>query len=339
MEIDRQGCSDEVPGRTVDSPLPEHFNIAVDVCGRWAEDRSRFALYYEDEEGFTSAHTFWDIQREANRLSNVLAALGTLPGDRVAILLPQCPEAAIAQIAIYQLGAVAVPLSQRLAPDALAYRLGDSGAHLAIVDQTTQPGLLPLRQQLPELRHVLGIGGAAGEGVRRWAEVLAHASPRYTPAATAASDPAMILYGGDTPRMPKRTLMAHRVLFGQLGGYVCAHDGFPQPRDLFWSPVDWASPDGLWKVLLPTWHFGVPLLAYKGRVDGGRAFSLMEKYGVRNCFLPLTTLSRMMAAAPEPRATYDLDLRTLTSGGEAVGQAVLQWAREKLGVSIHEMFG
>jgi acetyl-CoA synthetase len=47
----------------------------------------------------------------------------------------------------------------------------------------------------------------------------------------------------------------------------------------------------------------------------------------------------MMAAAPEPRATYDLDLRTLTSGGEAVGQAVLQWAREKLGVSIHEMFG
>jgi acetyl-CoA synthetase len=257
----------------------------------------------------------------------------------VAILLPQCPEAAIAQIAIYQLGAVAVPLSQRLAPDALAYRLGDSGAHLAIVDQTTQHGLLPLRQQLPELRHVLGIGGAAGEGVRRWAEVLAHASPRYTPAATAASDPAMILYGGDTPRMPKRTLMAHCVLFGELGGYVCAHDGFPQPRDLFWSPVDWASPDGLWKVLLPTWHFGVPLLAYKGRVDGGRAFSLMEKYGVRNCFLPLTTLSRMMAAAPEPRATYDLDLRTLTSGGEAVGQAVLQWAREKLGVSIHEMFG
>jgi acetyl-CoA synthetase len=150
--------------------------------------------------GFTSAHTFWDIQREANRLSNVLAALGTLPGDRVAILLPQCPEAAIAQIAIYQMGAVAVPFVATPGPDALAYRLGDSGAHLAIVDETTQPRLLPLRQQLPELRHVLGVGGAAGEGVRRWAEVLAHASPRYTPAATAASDPAMILYGSEHDR-------------------------------------------------------------------------------------------------------------------------------------------
>ncbi|MCU0812366.1 MAG: AMP-binding protein [Thiobacillaceae bacterium] len=338
MEIDRQGCNDEVPGRTVDSPVSEHFNIAVDVCGRWAEDRSRFALYYEDEEGVTSAHTFWDIQRAANRLSNVLAALGTLPGDRVAILLPQCPEAAIAQIAIYQMGAVAVPLSQRLGPDALAYRLGDSGTHLAIVDQATQARLLPLRQQLPELRHLLGVGGAAGEGVRRWAEVLAHASPRYSPATTAASDPAMTLYGNRTTGMPKCTLMAHRALLGRLDGYVCSHDGFPQPRDLFWSPADWASPDGLWNVLLPTWHFGMPLLAYKGRFDAGKAFSLIEKYGVRNSFLPSTTLRKMMAAVPEPRATYDLDMRTLVSAGP-IGQAVLEWAREKLGLPIHKMCG
>lgn len=336
METDRQERNDDVLGGTVDSPLPEHFNIAVDVCGRWAEDRSRFALYYEDEDGFTSAHTFWDIQRAANRLSNVLAALGTLPGDRVAILLPQCPEAAIAQIAIYQMGAVAVPLSQRLDPDALAYRLGDSGTHLAIVDQTMQTRLLPLRQKLPELRHVLGVGGPAAEGVRRWADVLALASPRYSPAATAASDPAMILYGSSTTGLPRCTLMAHRALIRQLGGYAGSHDGFPQPRDLFWSPADWASPDGLWNVLLPTWHFGVPLLAYKGRADGGKAFSLMEKYGVRNSFLPSAALRMMMAAVPEPRATYDLDVRTLVSG-EQVDQAVLQWAREKLGVSIHEI--
>ena len=338
MEIDRQGCNDEVPGRTFDSPVPEHFNIAVDVCGRWADDRSRFAMYYEDEEGFTSAHTFWDIQRAANRLSNVLAALGTLSGDRVAIVLPQCPEAAIAQIAIYQMGAVAVLLSQRLGPDSLAYRLGDSGTHLAIVDQTTLARLLPLRQQLPALRHLLGVGGATGDGVRRWAEVLAHASPRYLPAATVASDLAMIVYGNRTTGMPKCTLMAHGVLLGRIGGYVSSHDCFPQPRDLFWSPADWASPDGLWNGLLPTWHFGVPLLAYKGCFHAGKAFSLIEKYGVRNSFLPSTTLRSMMAAVPEPRATYDLDVRTLVSAGP-VGKAVLEWASEKLGVSIHEMCG
>ncbi|MBK8386924.1 MAG: AMP-binding protein [Candidatus Accumulibacter sp.] len=114
-----------------------------------SEQRHRFALYYEDESGFTSAHTFWDIQRQANRLSNVLAALGTLPGDRVAIVLPQCPEAAIAQIAICQMGALAVPLSPFLGPDPLEYRLGDAAARLAIVDATTQPGVLGLRHGCP----------------------------------------------------------------------------------------------------------------------------------------------------------------------------------------------
>jgi hypothetical protein len=181
MFIDRQASSYDALCRSFRWQLPERFNIGVDLCGRWAEDRSRFALYYEDESGFSSAHTFWDIQRQANRLSNVLAALGTLPGDRVALILPQCPEAAIAHVAIYQMGALAVPLSPLCTPDALAYRLGDAGAHLAIVDATTLPTLRQLRDKLPQLQHLLGVGAVAGQDLKRWEEVLEHASPRYTP--------------------------------------------------------------------------------------------------------------------------------------------------------------
>lgn len=319
--------------------VPERFNIGVDVCGRWAEDRSRFALYYEDETGFTSAHTFWDIQREANRLSNVLAALGTLRGDRVAIMLPQCPETGMAHVAIYQMGAVAVPLSHLFGSDALEYRLGNSGAHIAIVDETTLPKLMEVRERLPNLKHVIGVGAAQGRGVKRWAEVLEHASPRYTPADTAADDPAMIIYTSGTTGNPKGALMAHRTLIGNLTGYVCSHDFFPQPRDLFWSPADWAWTGGLWDVLLPTWHFGMPLLAYKGRFDAEKAFSLMEKYGVRNTFLFPTALKMMMKAVPDPKAKYDLDLRSIMSAGEPVGEAVFHWAQDKLGVTVNEMFG
>jgi acetyl-CoA synthetase len=319
--------------------VPEKFNIAVDVCGRWAAERSRFALYYEDESGFTSAHTFWDIQRQANRLANVLAALGTLAGDRVAILLPQCPETAIAHVAIYQMGALAVPLSHLFGPDALEYRLGDSGAHVAIVDDSSLPKLLALRDRLPQLRHVIGVGAALGKGVKAWAEVLEHASPRYTPALTAADDAAMIIYTSGTTGKPKGALMAHRTLLGNLSGYVCSHDFFPQAGDMFWSPADWAWTGGLWDVLLPTWHFGMPLLAYKGRFDPGKAFSLIEKYGIRNSFLFPTALKMMMKAVPDPRAQYDLDLRSIMSAGEPVGEAVFHWAQEKLGVTINEMFG
>jgi acetyl-CoA synthetase len=323
--------------------VPERYNIGVDVCGRWASDRGRFALYYEDESGNTSAWTFWDIQRAANRLSNVLAALGTLRGDRVAIVLPQRPQTGIAHVAIYQMGAIALPLSHLFGPDALEYRLGDAGAHVAIVDETTLPKLLEIRDRLPELRHIIGVdidpAVAAANGVKRWEAVLEHASPRYTPVDTAADDPAMIIYTSGTTGNPKGALMAHRTLIGNLSGFVCSHDFYPQPGDLFWSPADWAWTGGLFDVLLPVWRFGQPLLGYKGRFDAEKAFQLIEKYGVRNTFLFPTALKMMMKAVPDPKAKYDIDLRTIMSAGEPVGETVCQWAKEKLGVTVNEMFG
>src|ERR671939_1415083 len=91
--------------------VPERYNIAQACCGQWAAERSRFALYWEDESGATAAYSFRDIQLAANRLSNALAALGVKRGDRVALILPQRPETVIAYLAIFQIGAIAVPLS------------------------------------------------------------------------------------------------------------------------------------------------------------------------------------------------------------------------------------
>ncbi|NDP43006.1 MAG: AMP-binding protein [Aromatoleum sp.] len=64
--------------------VPRDFNIARACCGRWAGDRARFALYWKDESGAAAKYTFWDLQREANRLSNALAACGVGRGDMVA---------------------------------------------------------------------------------------------------------------------------------------------------------------------------------------------------------------------------------------------------------------
>ncbi|MBK8523769.1 MAG: AMP-binding protein [Betaproteobacteria bacterium] len=323
--------------------VPERYNIGVDICGRWASDRSRFALYYEDEAGNTSAWTFWDIQQAANRLSNVLAALSTLRGDRVAIMMPQRPHTGIAHVAIYQMGAVAVPLSHLFGSDALEYRLQDAGVHLAIVDDSTLPKLLEIRDRLPNLRHIIGVDispeVAAAAGVRLWNSVVEHASPRFVPVDTAADDPALIIYTSGTTGNPKGALMAHRTLIGNLSGFVCSHDFFPQPRDMFWSPADWAWTGGLFDVLLPVWRFGMPLLAYKGRFEAEKAFQLIERYGVRNTFLFPTALKMMMKAVPDPKARYELDLRTIMSAGEPVGETVFHWAKEKLGVGINEMFG
>jgi acetyl-CoA synthetase len=319
--------------------VPARYNMARECCGRWAEERSRFALYYEDEAGATSAWTFWDIQTAANRLSNVLHALGVMRRDRVAILLPQRPETGIAHVACYQMDAIALPLSHLFGPDALEYRLADSGASVAIVDESTLPKLWAVRDRLPQLRHVIGVGGARESGVHDWDKLLSRASRRFQCVDTAADDPALIIYTSGTTGNPKGALMAQRTLLGNLSGFSCSHDFFPQPGDLFWSPADWAWTGGLFDALLPTWNYGMPILGYRGRFDPVKAFWLIEKYGVRNAFLFPTALKMMMKSVPEPKARFDVNLRTIMSGGEAVGETVFEWARSRLGVTINEIFG
>jgi acetyl-CoA synthetase len=319
--------------------VPSRFNIARACCGRWAEDRARFALYWEDESGDRAAYSFWDIQQRANRLSHALAALGVQRGDRVALILPQRPETAIAYIAIFQMGAVALPLSHLFGPDALEYRMNHAGACVAIVEPTTLPGLLAVRDRLATLRHVIGVGGAREAGVHAWEALLEQASRDFSCVDTAADDPALIIYTSGTTGAPKGALEAHRLVLGNLPGFLYSHDFFPQPGDLFWTPADWAWAGGLFDGLLPSWYFGLPILGYRGRFDAERAYRLLEQYGVRNAFLFPTALKLMMKAFPEPGTRFDLRLRSVMSAGESVGVTVIEWAREQLGVTINEMFG
>jgi acetyl-CoA synthetase len=319
--------------------VPARFNIAQACCARWAADRGRFALYWEDESGDTAAYSFWDIQQQANRLSNALAALGVRRGDRVAIVLPQRPETAIAYMAIFQMGAIALPLSHLFGPEALEYRMQHAGASVAIVEPGTLPKLWAIRDRLSELREVIGVGGAREAGVRPWEALLERSGRDFARVDTAADDPALIIYTSGTTGAPKGALEAQRSILGNIPGFVHSHDFFPQPGDMFWSPADWAWAGGLFDALLPSWYFGVPVLGYRGRFDAERAYHLLDRYGVRNTFLFPTALKLMMKAVPEPRKRYSIGLRSVMSAGESVGATLIEWAREQLGVTINEMFG
>src|SRR5206468_10139038 len=174
--------------------VPERYNIAQACCGQWAPDRTRFALYWGDESGACAAYSFWDVQVAANRLSNALAALGVKRGDRVAIILPQRPETAIAYIAIFQMGAIALPLSHLFGPDALEYRLAHAEASVALVEPTTIANLWAVKDKVPTLRHVIGVGGARETGVLAYEDLLAKAGRNFSSVDTAADDPALIVY-------------------------------------------------------------------------------------------------------------------------------------------------
>jgi acetyl-CoA synthetase len=318
--------------------VPAEFNIAAVCSRRWAHETSRIALHCEDEDGRRAAYTYAALQADANRLSNALRAFGVRPGDRVAIVLPQRPETAVSHIAIYQLGAVAMPLSLLFGPDALQYRLQDSGAIVAIIDPAALTALEAIRPNCPDLRELIVVGQRT-RGAHEWSETLAAASDRFECVVTRATDPALLIYTSGTTGPPKGALMPHCALIGNLPGFVASQNWFPQPGDVFWSPADWAWTGGLMDALLPTLYFGFPIVGTRGRFAPDRAFEVMQRYGVTNAFLFPTALKMMMKSVAAPRQRYRLRLRAIMSAGEAVGETVFGWCGEALGVTVNEMFG
>jgi acetyl-CoA synthetase len=159
------------------------------------------------------------------------------------------------------------------------------------------------------------------------------------PEDTFADDPAMMIYTSGTTGPPKGALHGHRVLLGHLPGIEMPHDFFPQPGDLFWTPADWAWAGGLLDALLPSLHHGVPVVARRfDKFDPEEAFALMARQGVRNAFIPPTAL-RMLRATESPRGRHRLNLRSIGSGGEALGAQTLEWGREAFGLTINEFYG
>jgi acetyl-CoA synthetase len=319
--------------------IPEYFNIGADVCDKWAYQRYRLALIYEDEKGRVEKYTFWDLMKLSARFGNALKAQGIESGDRVGILLPQSPEAGISHIGIYKIGAVVLPLFTLFGADALEYRLSNSEARAIVTDPANLPKILEIRERLPHLKLVMVTRGERPDDVAGFWDLIEKGSSRLEPVNTRADDPAFISYTSGTTGPPKGALHAHRTLLGHLPGIEFPHNFFPREDDLFWTPADWAWMGGFMDVLLPSWHHGIPVVAYRARkFDPEQAFALLAKYGIRNAFMPPTAL-KMMRQVKDPRKRYDYQMRTIGSGGEALGEELLDWGKEVMGLAINEFYG
>lgn len=300
--------------------LPARFNIGVDVTD--AQPPQAPAILVTDGRQLTRTVTFGELAELSNRLANALAALGVRRGDRVGIVLPQRVETAFVHAAVYKLGAVAVPLSTLFGPEALESRLGDCGARVVIGE--AEP-----------LERIAGLDALRLDVDRDLPRLLQDGSPRFAAADTGLDDPAIVIYTSGTTGAPKGALHGHRLLFGHLPGLELQHERFPQDGDLIWTPADWAWIGGLFNALLPSLHYGRPVVAFRAaKFDPEQAFELIERLGVRNLFVPPTAL-RMMQQVERPL----VPIRSLASGGEALGAAALEWGLTQFGVTINELYG
>ena len=350
--------------------VPEHFNMAEVCSRRWAaqsDASQRVAIVAHataeasGQAVAPSTYSYSQLQQSADALSHVLTDLGVKRGDRVAIVLPQRFETAVAYMAVMQMGAVAMPLSLLFGPEALEYRLQDSAAAVVIVDASSVSNVLAVRAKCPALREVIGVDLSNAEDMLHvdvdYTSAIALQQRRFIAVQTKAEEGAVLIYTSGTTGPPKGALIPHRALIGNLTGFVCSQNWFgfatqaakgqtsnathlPTGSEaVFWSPADWAWTGGLMDALLPTLYFGRPIVAWNGRFSPELALTLMQQHGVTHTFLFPTALKAMMKAYPQARQQFKLKLQAIMSAGEAVGDAVFGYCQTQLGVTANEMFG
>src|SRR6516225_12345052 len=174
-----------------------------DFLTRYASSQPGKLAVIDDRPGAdVVAWTYARLEAEANRLANVLAALGVGPGEKVIWCGPNSPQTVAVINATRKLGAVAVPLNYRLTAAEARYIVVHSDACAAYVD-AEYAHLLPAPQdkRLGNLRHVLVHGGTAPPGML--GEDLLAGAPAERPAGETEGTVATMIYTSGTTGKPK----------------------------------------------------------------------------------------------------------------------------------------
>jgi len=319
--------------------IPEDFNIGRAVSDEWAaRTPDRVCLEHFSPDGNHLSMTYRELADRSASLANALVSLGVTKGDRVALLLPQSFETVIAHVAIYKIGAIALPLALLFGVEALEYRLRTAGASVVITNTFGLDRISHIRERLPDLSEVICVDGDR-QGVRYFSALIESHPPVFEVAKTAPHDPALMIFTSGTTGPPKGALHGHQVLAGHIPGMQFAHEGFPQAGDKVWTPSDWAWAGGLLNALLPSLLLGVPVVSSPAqKFDADMAYRIMAEMKVRNGFIPPTAL-RLLKSVPDPRAKYDLVLRTIGAAGESLGAETLEWVKRTLGITVNEFYG
>ncbi len=309
--------------------VPRRYNIAADVLDK--HDPSRPAMYWEDWEGNERTLTFGDMQALTNRTANALRAYGVGEGDRVAVMLPPVPEAAAAFLATYKLGAILLSLSILYGDDSIVHRLRDCSAKVIVTDGANRDRIDRVRDELPELEHVLVVDEEFGRAVDR-------TSDRFETLDTPADQAAQIYYTSGTTGHAKGIVHAHR--------YLLAHNEFELVHDVrddevFHSTGEWAWIAGIIPGVLGPWRFGTPIAVFarKGGYDPQQTLYMLEKYRVENLFATPTAL-RAMAALGDVSDRYpSISLRLACGAGEPLNPEVISWFTSQFGIPVMDYYG
>ncbi|WP_406609895.1 acetate--CoA ligase [Planctomonas psychrotolerans] len=329
------------------------LNVAYNCLDRHvlAGNGDRIAIHWEGEPGDSKSFTYAELTAEVKKAANVLAGLGIVAGDRVAIYLPMIPEAVIAMLAIARLGAVHSVVFGGFSAESLRTRIDDAGAKLVITaDGGWRKGrVFPLKPTVDAalagdpstVENVLVVRRGEneidwwGERDSWWHDLMGSADAEHEAQGFEAESPLFILYTSGTTGKPKGILHTS-------GGYLTqvafthrnVFDLKPE-SDVYWCTADVGWVTGHSYVVYGPLANGATQVMYEGTPDtphAGRWWEIIQKYGVSIFYAAPTAIRTFMKLGRQIPDEFDLtSLRLLGSVGEPINPEAWNWYRNVIG--------
>ncbi|MGI8588078.1 MAG: long-chain-fatty-acid--CoA ligase [Chloroflexia bacterium] len=185
---------------------------------------------------FGARMTYREVDDKANRLAHALQELGLAKGDRVALVLPNCPQFVVAYYAVLKAGGVVVPTNPTYKPREFQHQFADAGARIVIsldmfvppiqeIQSSTEVGQIivtHVQDYLPTAlsylypikarREGTAVHTPRAPGIHGFSELIRRTDPHYTPVPVAPTDLAVLQYTGGTTGVSKGAMLTHRNL-------------------------------------------------------------------------------------------------------------------------------
>jgi acetyl-CoA synthetase len=323
--------------------IPEAFNAAVDSLDRQCRpgaDLDRTALIARQTDGSTAHFSYGALKRLSDLLAAAFANLLVEPGATVATLLPQGAECALSALAALKAGASIAPMDTAWGPTALAAAMAVARPRVVVADRAAIKAARAAIARLDPAPALLAVGAPLDDAPDFWATL--YAAPEAAVAvATAANDPAFLLFSQGRTGAPKAIRHAHRAILAHLPAIEMAFENLPSPGDLIWCAAPPSHPMGLISGLFAPWLLGIPVLAMGAPDTPASAedrIARIARHGVR---LALLTPGAIQALRqfPEPRAHYSFALRAAVCLGGRLPDRAHDWCRNDLGIPLGRLYG
>lgn len=330
----RTASTSELERREFRWEVPDYFNFAEEVIGRWAADPTRRALLWVDEHGAREERTFREVADRSSRLADGLKRAGIKKGDRVLVIIPPEPAWWETFMALFKLGAIVAPGTSQLTSRDIRYRMEAAEASAIIVDE----GAAHKADEGLDSDGIVKVVVGRQEGWQAFDEVLESGSPDFAAERTRSDDPSILYFTSGTTGYPKMVLHTHASY--PIGHYVTGKFWLDLgPDDLHWNLSDTGWAKAAWSSLFGPWSTGAAAFVYRqyGKPDPDKILAQFREHGVTS-FCGPPTIFRMLVQSDLTAHNYD-SLRSCVAAGEPLNPEVIEAWRRATGLTVRDGYG